>query len=163
MNRFGYKLHCSSTLKFWLCLVSIVHYKWKPKLLLSLPIFKKRLCTSLLQINYIAVHAEHSYWFCILSNQNSSIRKHSEVAQKLAFPIIRAERFLRASCQAPFAKALGTLTKGEFPNLCYNTESSSNILIRQWSLLGSSIIKHCYAQQDCSSVWLGSLQWALFL
>lgn len=114
------------------------------------------------QTNYIAAHAEHSYPFYILSNPKSSARKHSKVVQKLLFPIIGVERFLWASCHTQFAKAPGTLTKGEFPNLCYNTESSSNILIRRWSLLGSSFIKHCYAQQGCSSVWLGSLQWALF-
>lgn len=115
-----------------------------------------------MQINYIGAHTEHSHRFCILPNPKSSVRKCSKVAEKLAFPIILAERFLRASCQTQFAKAPGTLTKGEFPNLCYNTERSSNILISLWSLLGSSIIKHCYAQQACSLVRPGRLQWALF-
>jgi len=92
----------------------------------------------------------------------SSVRKRSKVAQKLAFPIIVAEWVLQASCQTKFAKAPGAMTKVEFPNLCYNTERSSNILIKLWSLLASSIIKHCYAPQACSSVWPGSLQWAVF-
>lgn len=107
---------------------------------------------------YCSTHRIQRY----LSNQNNAVRKHSEVALKLAFPIIWAEQFLWASCQAQSAMASGTLTKGEFPNLCSNTDNNSNTLIRKWSLLESSIIKHCYIQQNCSLIWPETLWWAVF-